>query len=231
MREFLLSACPVLVWVVTAFQLLICLLALRGFRQTREPLYLLTALVALGLFYDALILSLGGVMGEGGALRALSQLRFVAHGGLIPLLFPICAYALGFSKPWKTAVWVLTGVLIVLGLAEGLCTALEARQIAGIVRYTSGEATPAWAGVVSGLLSYGTVVPLMLAGAVVWVRQRTPLLFLAGFVMFLFSALGPATGNFDLIFFISMFGEVGMALFFLLYAGKTAARAAQSTGK
>lgn len=41
--------------------------------------------------------------------------------------------------------------------------------------------------------------------------------------MFFFSALGPATGNFDLIFFISMFGEVGMALFFLLYAGKAAA--------
>ena len=30
----------------------------------------------------------------------------------------------------------------------------------------------------------------------------------------------PATGKFDLIFFISMFGEVGMALFFLLYADK-----------
>jgi len=42
--------------------------------------------------------------------------------------------------------------------------------------------------------------------------------FLAGFLMFAFSALGPATGNFDLIFYISMFGEICMALFFLLYA-------------
>lgn len=40
--------------------------------------------------------------------------------------------------------------------------------------------------------------------------------------MFAFSALGPATGNFDLIFFIGMFGEVCMALCFLLYAGKKA---------
>ena len=39
--------------------------------------------------------------------------------------------------------------------------------------------------------------------------------------MFAFSALGPATGNFDLIFFISMFGEVCMALCFLLYAHKS----------
>jgi LPXTG-motif cell wall-anchored protein len=36
--------------------------------------------------------------------------------------------------------------------------------------------------------------------------------------MFVFSALGPATGNFNLILFISMFGEVFMVLCFLLYA-------------
>ena len=36
------------------------------------------------------------------------------------------------------------------------------------------------------------------------------------------SALGPATGNFDLIFYISMFGEVYMAMCFLLYARREA---------
>jgi hypothetical protein len=36
--------------------------------------------------------------------------------------------------------------------------------------------------------------------------------------MFAFSALGPATGNMDLIFFISMIGEVLMVLFFYLYS-------------
>ena len=223
MRAFLLSACPALVWVVTALQLLFMILALRSYRTEKEPLFLLTALVALGLFYDALILSLGGVMGDGAPLRLLSRFRFVAHGGLIPLLFPICAYALRFRKPWKTAVWIFTGVLIALGIAEGFSTVLQMQQVAGIVRYTAGEGTPAWAKAVSGVLSYGTVVPLMLAGVAVWIRQKTPYLFLSGAVMFFFSALGPATGNFDLIFFISMFGEVGMALFFLLYAGKAAA--------
>ena len=42
-------------------------------------------------------------------------------------------------------------------------------------------------------------------------------------LMFAFAALGPATGNFDLIFLIGMFGELFMVLFFLLY-GKTAAK-------
>ena len=73
------------------------------------------------------------------------------------------------------------------------------------------------------MLSYGAVVPLILAGVVVWIKQKTPLLFLSGFLMFAFSALGPATGNFELIFYISMFGEVCMALCFLLYARRRSA--------
>jgi hypothetical protein len=44
--------------------------------------------------------------------------------------------------------------------------------------------------------------------------------------MFAFSALGPATGNTDLIFFISMFGEILMVLFLYLYARAKAKRRA-----
>ena len=218
MRDALLAACPVLVWVITALQALFMLLAFRGWTRKKEPLYLLTALVALGLFYDALILSLGTVMQGGPALAVLSRMRYVAHGALIPLLFPICSYALDFNKTWKRIVWLLTAVLIVAGIAEGFATELDLRAVAGLVRYASGDGTPGWAKAVSGVLSYGAVVPLILAGIVVWVKQKTPLLFLSGFLMFAFSAVGPASGNFDLIFFISMFGEVCMALCFLLYA-------------
>ncbi len=222
MKAFLTASCPVAVWIITALELLFVILALRGWFRKKEPLYLLTALVAFGLFYDALILSLGTVMRDGQALAALSRMRYVAHGALIPLLFPICAYALNFNKTWKTVVWIFTGVLIAAGVAEGFATELDLREVAGLVRYASGDGTPGWANAVSGVLSYGAVVPLILAGVVVWIRQKTPLLFLTGFLMFAFSALGPATGNFDLIFYISMFGEVCMALCFLLYAKKRA---------
>ena len=218
MREFLLHSCPMMLWVIAALESLIVILALRGWRGEKKPLYLLTALVSFGLFYDALILALGGVMKEGALLLALSRLRFVFHGALIPLLFPICVCALDFNKTWKTVVWVFTGILIALGIAEGFATDLAVQHVAGIVRCTSGERTPGWALAVSGILSYGTVVPLIIAGIIVWARQKTPTLFLAGFLMFAFSAFGPATGNFDLIFYISMFGEICMALFFLLYA-------------
>ena len=224
MKAFLTASCPVAVWIITALEALFVILALRGWARKKEPLYLLTALVAFGLFYDALILSLGTVMQGGPALAALSRMRYVAHGALIPLLFPICAYALNFNKTWKTVVWVFTGVLIAAGIAEGFATVLELREAAGLVRYASGDTTPGWANAISGVLSYGAVVPLILAGVVVWIKQKTPLLFLSGFLMFAFSALGPATGNFELIFYISMFGEVCMALCFLLYARRRAAR-------
>ena len=41
--------------------------------------------------------------------------------------------------------------------------------------------------------------------------------------MFAFSALGPATGNADLIFYISMYGELLMVIFLSLYAKKKTA--------
>ena len=220
MREFLLKICPSALWVVAAVELAILLLACKGSDKGKKPLHLLTALVCFGLFYDALIIALGSSLGEGAVFTFLSRLRFVFHGALIPLLFPICAYALNFNKTWKTVVWVFTAVLIALGVAEGFATDLSVQQVAGVLRCTSGEGTPAWAKAVSSVLSYGTVVPLIAAGVIVWAKQKTPALFLAGFLMFAFSALGPATGNFDLIFFISMFGEVCMALFFLIYAKK-----------
>ncbi len=218
MRELLLHICPVALWIVAAIELAILLAAAKGSDKGGKPLHLLTALVCFGLFYDALIIALGSLLGDGALFFFLSRLRFVFHGALIPLLFPICAYALGFNKGWKTVVWIFTGLLITLGVAEGFVTDLSVQRLAGVLRCSSGDGTPGWAKAVSGILSYGTVVPLIAAGVIVWIKQKTPALFLAGFLMFAFSALGPATGNFDLIFFISMFGELCMAICFLLYA-------------
>lgn len=219
MHEFLLSICPVMLWVITAFQLFMLLRFFKKYGETKNTLFLLSGLVCVGLFYDALILSLGSVLPEGGFLKGLSQVRYISHGGLIPLLLPICAYALDLQKTGKTIVWVITGILIALGLGSGIVTSTVAEHV-GTVRYACEQATtPGWAYTVStSVLAYGMVIPLVIAGIIVWVKQKTPTLFFSGFLMFAFSALGPATGNFDLIFFISMFGEVCMVLFFMFYA-------------
>ena len=219
MSEFLTAACPILVWVIAVFQLVMLICFFKNYAKTKNMLFLLSGLVAFGLFYDALILSLGTVLPEGGLLMGLSQFRYISHGCLIPLLLPICAYALNMKKTGKTIVWVITGVLIALGCGSGIVTSMVPENVA-LLRYAcDASATPGWAYTVStSVLAYGMVIPLVIAGIIVWVKQKTPALFLSGFLMFVFSALGPATGNIALIFFISMFGEVCMVLFFLIYA-------------
>ena len=219
MREFLFASCPVMLWVITVVELVFTVLLFSHYAKTKNLIFLLSGLICVGLTYDALILALGSVMTEGAALMALSRLRYVFHGGLIPLIFLICAYALDFKGFWKLAAWVFTGILIVLGIADGCVRQIGATTVAGICRYASVYA-PAWAEIVNSLLTFGTVIPMMVAGIVVWVKQKTPHLFLSAFLMFLFSGLGAAC--LELMFYISMYGELLMALFLYFYAQKSA---------
>lgn len=218
MRNFLMKYCSKLLWVVTALELYMLVILIAKFKKTKNLLYLLAGLVTFGLFYDALILSLGTVVKESNLLKKVSQIRFISHGALIPLIFPICKEALDLDKKKSYFVWAFTAIISILGIAEGKSTVLEFKEIANVRRYTAGEGTPKWAEGVSNILSFGTVLPLMATGAYVWKKEKTPKLFLSGFLMFFFSAIGPATGNVDLLFFISMAGELLMIYFFGAYA-------------
>lgn len=217
MRDLLLNICPAAIWVIIICESIIAVLLLRQWNKNKQTLALLTFFVSAGLILDAVIIGLGSVIQQE-VLRTISPARFIAHGVLIPLLFPICGYALDLKKPVMRVVWILTALLMAAGAAQAFSTVLEPREIAGVVRYTASEDTPKWADMISKLLSFGTVIPMMIVGVIIWGRQKTPSLFLSGFLMFVFSALGPATGNIDLIFFISMFGELFMVLFLYLYA-------------
>ena len=215
MKELLFASCPSMLWIISIVELVFTVLLLSRYGKTKNLIFLLSGLICVGLPYDALALALGTVMTDGPALLAISRLRYVFHGGLIPLIFAICAYALDFKGIWKTAAWVLTGVLIVLGVADGCIRQIGVEVVAGVCRYKSVYA-PAWAEIVNSLLTFGTVIPMMIAGAVVWVKQKTPHLFLSAFLMFAFSGLGAAC--LELMFYISMYGELLMALFLYLYA-------------
>ena len=215
MIELLFAPCVPMLWVISVVELFFTVLLFSRYAKTKNLIFLLSGLICVGLTYDALILALGSFMTEGAALLALSRMRYVLHGGLIPLIFAICAYALNFKGFWKTAAWVFSGVLMVLGIADGCIRVIGATTVAGICRYASVSA-PAWAEIVNSLLTFGTVIPMMVAGIVVWVKQRTPHLFLSAFLMFAFSGLGAAC--LELMFYISMYGELLMALFLYFYA-------------
>lgn len=217
MRDFLMASCVPALWIISVFHIIFMVLLFRKYAKTKNILFLLSGILTFGLFYDAAILALGSVMQEGALLMGLSRMRYVLHGMLIPLIFVLCAYALNAKGFWLKAVWVLTGILMALGIADGCVRTIGVETVAGVCRYASVTA-PAWAETVNSLLTFGTVIPLMIVGIVVWVKQKTPHLFLAGFLMFAFSGLGAAC--LELMFYISMYGEVLMALFFFLYALK-----------
>lgn len=217
MEAILQVVCPIFVWVFAAFHLVLMIVQFKSYSKTKEPLFLISAFVIFGLFYDALILSLGTVLPEGALLKGLSQVRYISHGALIPLLIPICAYALNFKKTGKTVVWIITGLLIASGIASGIATVTVPEHF-GVVRYAMDKtATPFWAYIISTtVLAFGMDIPLLIAGIIVWIKQKTPALFLSGFFMFVFSALGAVCMNY--MFFISMPGELLMALFFYIYS-------------
>ena len=140
MKELLFASCPIMLWVISIIELVFTVLLFSRYAKTRNLIFLLSGLICVGLTYDALALALGTVMTEGPVLLAISRLRYVFHGGLIPLIFAICAYALNFKGFWKKAVWILTGVLIVLGVADGCIRVIGPTTVAGVCRYASVSA-------------------------------------------------------------------------------------------
>ena len=217
MRDVLITICPYAIWGIVAGEVVIAALLFGLSASKKSKVARWSGILTLGLIADAAIIGLGSVLTPE-ALQTVSPVRFIAHGLLIPLLFPIMGYALNFRKIPMFIVWWFTLGLMVAGVLQAIKTPLVPETIAGVTRMKAAENTPKWAETISRILSFGTVIPMMIAGIIVWIRQKTPHLFLSGFFMFAFSALGPATGNTDLIFFISMFGEILMVFFLWLYA-------------
>ena len=101
MKNFLLNNLSTLLWVITAVHLGFMVILLKKFKDSKYKIFLLAAIITFGLFYDALFISLGAFIKGGSVFKGLSQLRFVFHGVFIPLLFPICAEALGAKDKTK----------------------------------------------------------------------------------------------------------------------------------
>ena len=216
MRDLLIENCSLVIWIIVAIEAILGVSLAAAYKKDKRPVIICMILVDFGLLVDALLINLGGFF-DGGLPEPVSRLRFILHGMLIPLLFPICGYSLKLKRKVMSVIWALTAVVMVLGLAEGMSITLELIQLGDVVRHNSADSSPAWAETIRSFLSFGTVIPLIIVGIAVWIKQKTPTLFLSGFLMFTFAALGPATGNLDLLFVITMIGEVLMILFFMLY--------------
>ena len=224
MRNFLIGNGPSVVGMLLLVEAAVLVLLLREHRASKAPMVLCMALVTAGLLFDGVVILLGRWLPEG-LLRTLSLGRYLFHGLCMPLLLMISVYALGLKGTAVKVFWGLAAVLMALGAAAGLMTKLNVVDFAGFVRCTGSDATPKWADSYLSILSVAMVIPLILVGVWLMIKKKGPFLFLSGLFMFAFSALGPATGNVDLIFLIGMIGEMLMVLFFLLHAKKAAKKA------
>ncbi|WP_029233219.1 hypothetical protein [Butyrivibrio sp. VCB2006] len=200
---------------ITTIELIFAAVLLKRYLRTKRPLTLCVLLICIGLFIDAFFITIGGP--AGGLPDYIGTFRFMAHGLLVPILIPVCGYGLKCKPLTMKILWAITAVISILGLSHAFAIQLETVNFEGIIRHTMGSATPMWAMIVSYLLSFGTVIPLIISGIVIWKKQKNPFLFLSGILMFFFAGLGPAIGKMDLLFIFSMFGEVLMIVFALLY--------------
>lgn len=212
MRDFLINIAPALVWflaITEAVTALVCI------RNSHKMLNILASAVSVGLAIDAAIIAAGMLIGEGAFLKSISQIRYVLHGTLVPLLIPIAFYTYGIQKKIaKQILWTITAGIIICGITMGILTVTEPVDFAGVLRYGQAALTPEFARTVNLILSFGGVIPLILVGIAHLVKHRSPYLMLSGLVMFAFSAVAPATGNMDLNFLTTMIGEDFMVFFF-----------------
>lgn len=214
MKNLLLNHGQIFVWLLAITELIIGIIALF---QSKKNLNILIFAVCFGLFIDAAIMGLGSIIGVGNFLHNLSQIRYILHGVLVPLLIPIAFYSYGIeNKTAKIVLWSVTGAVILLGVVMGFMIKTEPVIEGGVLRYATSADSPRIAVIVENALSFGGVIPLLIIGLIHLIIHKSPFLFLSGLFMFAFSAIAPATGNMNLNFLTTMFGEDFMVLFFLL---------------
>ena len=211
---------PVL-WAMTAFDAVAIYFMLKEFKTGKvDQIPLLTGILCLGLFYDSLILASGCFLQYGTLFHHLSQLRYILHCTLIPLLFPICAYSLTENKTIVRIAWIFALIVMVLGLVGGLTVVTEPRTVGMIRRYASSDLTGKFSSTLTSLLDTVPVFIMIGIGIYLWIRKKNPNMFFAGFFMLLFTLLGIFLGkdpsgdrSQSLMFYISMFGEALMVYF------------------
>ena len=220
MRQLLISSMGPVLWILTVLDALFIFRMFRQYKKTKNIISLIVAVMCIGLFYDSLCLALGAFLKESPALKFFSQFRYIFHLTMIPLIFPICAYALGAKKKLRTAVWAVAAVIIVIGLAAGILIKTEPRTVGAITRYAEAEGNPGW---IDGIVSFLDMFPvfLMIGIGIFLFKKKNPNMFFAGFFMLLFTLLGIFLGKDpsgdktqSLMFYISMFGE-GLLVYFL----------------
>ena len=177
----------------------------------------LVLLVVLALVYDNAVLAAGVLIGEGPALELMNGLRFWFHAFVTPLLV-LVGWHTGArtGARWARSGWtaatagLLTAGLIVWELAVGTVgMELSLRDEYGALSYTNTNAPEG-----PPLMALVVVAVLLVAGILVWVKQRWPWLAVASVIMVAGTAIpwslpsGAITNLFELMLLIGIVATV-----------------------
>lgn len=215
MRDIMVSHIHIFLWFIAVGELGFVYDFASELVAKKKPIVACMLAVAIGLTFDAFVIALGGIIDEVPIM--FSRVRFIFHGIFIPFVLPICGYALKFKKFAMCIDWVITLILMGLGLAESLNVKLIEVAVGANIRYAAGPETPEWAMIISFGLSFGTLIPLVISSIIVRKREKDPFLFGGSLAMLFFASIGPVTGNMDLQFAITMLGEICMLAGYYFY--------------
>lgn len=212
--EFFLSTLPLWMWFLVWFELSFAVLLFLDFLRGKKAVTFCLFLIVLGLLADALLVLIGSH--SGGLSEGAGRISFILYGVLIPLIFPICGYALHLNKNAMIGVWVFAAVLIVVGCLHAFYLNLEMIQIGPVMRYVVAESSAKWAAIYNYVLSIVLIALLVIVGLVVLIKEKDPFLFVAGILIFVASALCKFVFN-DFTVFVGMIGDVCLACFLWIY--------------
>ena len=217
MREYLLDIPTIIIGII--IYIIISKLTISEYLLKKEIILILLLIQIFGLLYDGVIILLGFSMSNN-VLRFFNRLRFVFHGLLVPLLVVFCGYALNLKKMKFYINLIIAIILSILGIILGIIASLEIDEGKVIKRCTFSKDESKLVKILFTLMNIGTVIYMIVVGILLYIKKKDYLFFLSGFFMFIFSAIGPATGNSDLNYLLSMYGEVLMVIFLYLFFHK-----------
>ena len=165
------------VFPVITFMLFVLLIwaAILFYKNPSWALAMLIPLLA-WLIYDALVIALGNVLGEGSMLEVLTRLRYLLRTIMTPFLLIVAFDQASRAKVRLTTdplallvIWGIVIVLVGLGIAKIFSGfGLEPVVLEGLTRYKEVESfgTP--------YSALATMAFLVILGGVVFLKTRTP---------------------------------------------------------
>lgn len=218
-RDFFEAICLPSIIICTVLYVVIFILSIREYLKIKRLVFILLLIQCVGFVYDGLIMLIGYSMSDS-VLKGFNIVRYILHGILVPILIAFTGYALQFRRDKLYINWVITIIFIILGVAAAACTKLEIQEFGNIKRCGQHDDTPSWVGSVDTVMNIGSVIYMLIAGIILFIIKREFFYFLSGLFMLIFSAIGPASGNADLNFLLSVYGEILMIIFLFVFFKK-----------